>query len=46
MVIGGIIVKMMVGVMKNDWGKKLYEGILIWNIVGVIYKVKVFLCLW
>lgn len=31
---------MMVGAMKNDWGKKLYEGTLTRNIAGVIYKVK------
>jgi len=38
-VTGGTTAKMMVGAMKNDWGKKLYEGTLTRNIAGVIYKV-------
>lgn len=37
-VTGGTTAKMMVGAMKNDWGKKLYEGTLTRNIAGVIYK--------
>lgn len=37
---GGTTAKLMVGAMKNDWGKKLYEGTLTRNIAGVIYKVK------
>lgn len=39
-VTGGTTAKLMVGAMKNDLGKRLYEGTLTRNIAGVIYKVK------
>lgn len=40
MVTGGTTAKIMVGAMKNDFGRNLYEGTLTRNIAGVIYKVK------